>query len=58
MLILFCCSWHYFLLVAFSRTIRIVYPFVVDSIILVLCEELVGLEVGMKVLVHYGHEWA
>jgi hypothetical protein len=44
--------------VAFSGTIRIVYPFVVDSVILVLCEELVGLEVGMKVLVHYGHEWA
>jgi hypothetical protein len=37
-LTLFCCWWHYFLFVAFSRTIRVVYAFVVDDIILVVCE--------------------
>jgi hypothetical protein len=34
------------------------YAFVVDEVILVVCEQFVGLEVGMKVLVCYGHEWA
>jgi hypothetical protein len=37
-LILFRCWWLYFLFVAFSRTIRIVYAFIVDGLILVVCE--------------------
>jgi hypothetical protein len=47
-----------FFVCCFSRTTRIVYAFVVGGVILIVCAYLIGLEVGMKLLICDGHDWA